>query len=67
MESGEKIVTIQQTSKRYKAAQLAGVVFMCVGTVSCVSNSQPMIHTVLWPIGICFFAYARIGAWWKNG
>ena len=67
MESGEKIVTIQQTSKRYKAAQLAGVVAMCMGTVSCVAQAQPVVNGLFWIAGCLLFGYARIGAWWKNG
>jgi len=66
-EPKETIVTIQQTSKKFKIAQIIAVALMCMGMVSCVAKAQPVVNGVFWVLGIAFYVYARAGAWWRNG
>ena len=63
-------VTIQQTGRRYKAAQLAGVILALAGVIALTTAP----HTIVGVLGVIvllagfgLFIYARIGAWWRHG
>ena len=58
--------TIEQTSKLYKAAQLAGVVGICTGAAFYVANSLG-VGVLLMSGGAVLYGYGRVGAWWNNG
>lgn len=60
------IVTTQQTGKRFKGAQLLGVLLCAAGTVSCVANEVGAMAG-LWFIGLAVYTVARFGAWWSHG
>lgn len=57
--------TIQQTSKGWKAAQLIGVVLMCVAVVGFVSRAGWAAPLGL--LGVVLYAGGRVGAWWHHG
>ena len=59
------IVTTQQTSKGFKAAQVAAMVMMVGGLVSCSQNTT--VSASLWMGGFVLWFVARFGAWWRNG
>ena len=61
-----KIITTQQTAKKYKGAQLAGAALMCVGVVSCVGK-EPGIFVGTFTLGLLVYLGARIAAWWNHG
>lgn len=61
-----KIITTQQTGKKYKGAQLVGAALMCVGVVSCAAK-EPLVAAPLSMLGLIVFLGARIGAWWNHG
>jgi hypothetical protein len=60
------VVTTQQTSKTYKAIQLAGALCLIVGVVSC-SSGAPEKSGILFLVGICLYVGGRLGAWWNHG
>lgn len=60
------VVTTQQTAKRYKAAQLVGVLLCAAGTVSCVDRDV-ITMSALWTGGLGIYAAARFAAWWSHG
>ena len=62
----ERVVTTQQTGKKYKGVQLVGAALMCVGVVSCVGK-EPGIFAGTFTLGLLVFFGARIGAWWNHG
>lgn len=66
-DSKETLVTTQQTSKKFKIAQLAAVAMICLGVVSCVAKAQPAASGFFWMTGFALYVYARAGAWWRNG
>lgn len=61
-----RMVTTQQTSKRYKAAQAVGVVMMIVGAIAISAGSSSVAGIGLFG-GLIVFVAARAGAWWNNG
>ncbi len=64
------VVTTQLTSKRYKAAEVIGVVLILSGGVSCTmaNRSDGMGPTVaLLSVGLVVYLGAKLGAWWNNG
>ena len=60
-----KVVTTQQTGKKYKALQLLGVVMILAGVVSCTAK-ETTVAVGLLAIGLLVFLGARIGAWWHH-
>ena len=60
------VVTTQATGRRFKGLQLAGVLIMSAGTVSCVAQ-QMGGAIALWGIGCAIYTYARAAAWWRHG
>lgn len=66
------VTTIEQTSKKWKAVQLAGAIMMIIGIVSCLSvaatgdvdNPPVIIH--LGSIGLLVYITGRVGAWWHH-
>ena len=60
------ITTTQQTSKPYKAGQLAGGVLLAVGVVLAVGGAQLMGGFAML-LGLVVYLGARMGAWWNNG
>lgn len=64
------VVTTQLTSKRYKAAEVIGVVLILSSGVSCAaaSRSDGMGTTAaLLAVGAVVYFGARLGAWWNHG
>lgn len=61
-----ELVTTQQTSKRFKAAQLAGAVLMLAGMVACNANSHGASQ-FLFLSGLSVWIFAKAAAWWHNG
>ena len=61
-----KITTTQQTSKPYKAGQLAGGVLLAVGVVLAVGGAQ-LSGGLTMLLGLIVYLGARMGAWWNNG
>lgn len=59
-------ITTQQTSKKYKAAQLISIVFFGAGMVACSMESAGA-SAALWVIGVSIYVAGRFGAWWDNG
>lgn len=60
------VVTIQQTSKKYKTEQIVAVIFICFGVVAC-SVQSPTGSALLWTIGVVLYFHSRFGSWWNNG
>lgn len=60
------LITIQQTSKPYKAVQLLGGVLMLGGMVACSAGADAGSY-YLWMGGISCYVFAKAGAWWRNG
>lgn len=60
------MVTTQQTSKRYKAAQAVGVLAMIVGAIAVPAGSPAVAGIGLFG-GLVVYLAARAGAWWNNG
>lgn len=61
-----RVVTIEQTSKRFKLLQVVAVFFLLGGVVACTGES-PQGSAIMWMIGVSLYIYSRIGAWWRNG
>lgn len=59
------VVTTQQTAKKYKGAQLVGLLLICGGVVSCVGK-EPLTSTGLWTVGVIVWLGARAAAWWRH-
>lgn len=64
-EEKEKIVTIEQTSKKWKKQGCLSAVLYVFGIII-LGKSIPLGITII-VIALCFSFYARIGAWWTNG
>ena len=62
----ERVVTTQQTGKKYKGLQLLGAGMVCAGVVACTAK-EPGAASGLMLIGLIVFLGARIGAWWNHG
>jgi hypothetical protein len=60
-----RVVTTQQTGKRYKGAQLIGAGMLIVGIVVGMAN-QPLFGGLLGALGLAVYLLARIGAWWNH-
>ena len=60
------VVTTQATGRRFKGLQLAGVLIMSAGTVSCVAH-EVGASVALWAAGGALYTYARAAAWWRHG
>jgi Flp pilus assembly protein TadB len=65
-------VTTQQTGKRFKAAQLVGVLMICIGMVWLIVGAQaetPAVGApvVLFILGFIVYLVARFRAWWSHG
>jgi MYXO-CTERM domain-containing protein len=63
------VVTTEQTGKKFKGAQLAGVLMIIAGVVSCSSGpgGDPRATAWLWMGGVALYLGARVGAWWHHG
>lgn len=61
-----KILTTQQTSKPYKAGQLAGGVLLAIGVVLAVGGAQ-LSGGLTMLVGLVVYLGSRMGAWWNNG
>jgi hypothetical protein len=60
------VVTTEQTGKKFKGAQLAGVLMIIAGVVSC-SSGEPRATGWLLVGGFFLYLGARVGAWWHHG
>lgn len=70
------VQVIEATSKKYKGIQLAGVVLICLGVVTCSvafmgenKNPSPGFATfngLIWTAGIVLYMWGRIAAWWHH-
>ena len=60
-----KATTVEQTSKKYKQAQIVSVLFLGVGVIMIVARN----FWGAWPclIGLIIYFWARYGAWYNNG
>lgn len=57
--------TIQQTAKRYKAGQLAGMALLATGVVLLFNGSG--YGGALTAVGLAVYLIARALAWWHHG
>lgn len=62
----QPLVTTQQTSKGFKAAQAVGVIMMVAGAIA-VPAGSPAVASVGLFGGLVVYLAARAGAWWHNG
>jgi hypothetical protein len=65
-------VTVEQTSKKYKKAQVLSVAMLVTATLLLVSSggvgtAQVGLGTVMFLAGLVVYLYSRVGAWWNNG
>jgi len=68
-------VTVEQTSKKYKTAQLFGVFLILFGVVSWLYQGyaygggyrRSVLPTLMFGCGFCLYLYGRFAAWWNNG
>lgn len=60
-------LTIEQTSKKYKALQLAGVILMIIATLMLVANKGHGNGVLVAGVGLAVYIYGRVSAWWQNG
>ncbi len=58
-------VTIEQTSKPYKGAQVVGVVLIFAGLIGTAWSLG--LGGLVACAGFCVWISARMGAWWANG
>ncbi|MGH2524885.1 MAG: zinc ribbon domain-containing protein [Anaerolineales bacterium] len=63
---GPKVVTTQQTGKKYKGLQLLGALLISAGVVSCTAK-EPGAAAGLWITGLIVYLGARFSAWWNHG
>jgi hypothetical protein len=61
-----KVITTQQTGKKYKGLQLFGAALMCAGVVS-GTVKEPIIAGSLLLIGLVIYLGARLCTWWNHG
>jgi hypothetical protein len=61
-----RVVTVEQTSKKYKAGQLVGGAMVCASAVACTA-SEPGTSAILLVLGMVVYLGSRFGAWWNNG
>jgi len=69
-----KPTTIEQTSKRYKAIQFAGVALMIASIVGCAvlstsggSGVAVAAGTTTFLVGASIYVAGRFAAWWHHG
>jgi len=62
----KRVVTTEQTGKKYKGMQLLGVMMILGGVVSC-SMHEPGWSGGLFVLGLVVYAGSRMGAWWDHG
>lgn len=76
-----RAVVIEQTSKRWKAATLIGLMLMAGGCVGCIGSTAAVgrpdsgvvevlgvaLFFMLWLAGIGLVVVSRVGAWWHHG
>lgn len=65
LQAGPVVIT-EQTGKKYKALQLAGVIMILAGVVSCAGH-DPKSASWLFLFGLVLYVWARVGAWWNHG
>lgn len=58
-------VTVEQTSKKYKAGVLIGWSMIIAGFV--FMGIAPVFGTTIASCGAICLIYSRFGAWWNNG
>lgn len=63
----QQVVTTQQTGKRYKFGQVVGVIFVCLGVVSCLDGKTDAATIPLLLIGLATYLISVIAAWWNHG
>jgi len=62
------VQTIEQTSKKWKAMQLAGVGIIVTGILCGIALDDGALAAAWFVFaGICVYGYARVMAWWNNG
>jgi len=66
-------VTIEKTSKRYKAAALLAQVLIVLGVLVTLYGANDGWRRALFVVGpamivlaFCSALYARVGSWWNN-
>lgn len=64
-EGEEKIMTIQQTSKKWKKQGCLATILYLFGIIM-LGKSVPLGVMII-IIALIFSFYAKIGAWWNNG
>ncbi len=70
LSAAHDVVTTQLTSKRYKAAEVIGVLLILSSGVSCAATKpgDGMGTTAaLLTVGLVIYLGARLGAWWNHG
>ena len=66
MKKQNKTITIEKTSKKYKASGVIGGCVVLLGTIVIAKVSLAFgVFFILAGIATCL--YAKIGAWWNNG
>jgi hypothetical protein len=64
-----RVVTVEQTGKKYKAMVLVGGAMILAGGVSCSLQQGEITGALaggLFLLGIIIFVGARMGAWWDH-
>lgn len=59
------VTTVEQTSKRWKAMQLGGVVLICVAVVGFIMRADWAAGALA--IGALLYGVGRLAAWWNHG
>ena len=62
-------LTIQATSKLYKALQLIGAASITLAVVSCAvgAPSSGKWSAFVFLLGAALYTFGRVGAWWNHG
>lgn len=56
---------VEQTAKRYKAAQAGGVILICLGMIFLMAGSW--LAGWLLGGGLAAYLWGRLAAWWNHG
>ena len=59
-----RVVTVQQTSKKYKISKLIGGLLLFIGFLA--FNANPLVAAIFFIFGSFLFMYAVFGRWWNN-
>lgn len=61
-----KVVTVQQTAKKYKGVQALGAMVAIAGMITMIGG-EGTTGAFMLVFGFAIFLGARLGAWWGHG